>query len=180
MNQQSSWVDQQKVMIPKIRRILPGLIAKEIVGVQPMTLPQDLAILSSAMVIFKRAVVNADGVQFKFHPIIGRDCVTQLLAIKVSYFGKGHLGNPPEEISVGELFIDVNGLSETQVNTFIEEAISVLINRIDDLTIVESFNLKAGIKLLEETKQSFECAEKQENNMTSPQLSTTNEEEYSA
>lgn len=76
------------IWIPKIRRIMPGLIAQEIVGVQPMTLPKDLAILSSSMVIFTRTAVNVDGITFKFHPIICRDGTNDTLVIKVLVISK--------------------------------------------------------------------------------------------
>jgi len=155
---------------------LPGIIAQEIVGVQPMTLPKDLAILSSSMLVFKRTVINSDGVRFKFHPIIGKDGVVQILGIKVWYFLKEV---PGEEFDIGQMMVNIDDFTDTQANSFIEKAIEVLIERIDDLTIDENFNLKAGLKLLEEAKLDFECAEKQENNTTSPQSSTINVEEFS-
>lgn len=166
------------IVLPKIRRILPGLIAQEIVGVQPMTMPKDLAILSSSLLIFKRSVVNADGITFKFHPIICRDGTNDTLVIKVLVVSK-EVQDDETEICEA-LMVDIKSLSEGGANIFIEQAISALIDRIDDLTLGESFNNKAATKILEEAKQSFECAEKQENNTTSLQLSMTNEEEYSA
>ena len=142
---------------------MPSIIAQDIVGVQPMSMPQDLAILSLSMLVFKRSVINSDGVRFKFHPIIGRDGVNQILGIKVRYFLKE---TPGEDHEVGDMLIDIHKFSESQANSFIEEAISALISRIDDLTIGESFSLKAGLKILEEAKLVFECAEKQENSTT--------------
>ena len=152
------------IWIPKIRRILPGLIAQEIVGVQPMTLPKDLAILSSSMVIFTRTAVNVDGITFKFHPIICRDGTNDTLVIKVLVISK-EVQDDETEICEA-LYIDIKSLSEDETNIFIEKAIAALIGRIDDLTLEESFNSKAATKILEEAKQSFECAKKQENNTT--------------
>ena len=158
----------RNVVIPKIRKILPGLIAQDIVGVQPMVLPQDLAILSSAMVIYKRHATNSDGIRFRFDPMVGQDEINHFLDIKVSYFRESNFRSDHD---VGEMILSVKGYSEKEVEEFIKICLKELREQIDDLTICESFNIKAALKILEEKQQQLECTriKNQDDNTISPQ-----------
>jgi len=168
------------VLLPKIRRIMPSVIAQEIVSVQPMSLPKDLAILSSSVVIHKRNATNSDGVRFRFDPITGQDEINHFLMIKVSSFGENDWFKPYHD--VGQLVLNIKGYAEKSVEEFINLCLDELRDRIDDLTIGESFNLKGGLKILEEKQQWFECikVKNQKDSTTSPQSSMIKEGEFSA
>ena len=58
-----------KIYLPIIRKIVPQTIAQEIVGVQPMSLPDNvLSTLFKSSLVFSKFATNSDGYVFKFTP----------------------------------------------------------------------------------------------------------------
>lgn len=142
-----------KILLPKIRRIIPSVIAQDIVGVQPMVMPKDLSILSAQVLTYAQYATNSDGVIFRFYPVVGKDDNQCFVLIKVTFYES----TTGEYVDIIEMMIDVSMLNGVQVNDFIKSGIAKLIEQIDDLSISESFNTKTALKILEEEKSTFEC-----------------------
>ena len=142
-----------KITLPKIRRITPGVIAQEIVGVQPMSSPKDLSILSASILTYAQYATNSDGIIFRFYPVVGKDDNQCFALVKVTFYESA----TGEYVDIIEMMIDVSMLNGVQVNDFIKSGIAKLIEQIDDLSISESFNTEAALKILEEEKSTFEC-----------------------
>lgn len=138
--------------MPSIRRIVPGLIAQEIVGVQPMTVPKSLDIFSAMTIAFARYARNSDGVIFKLTPSMGKDEIKSIMIIKVAFYQQRY----DDYIDVCQLILDVSGFSEEHAKDLIQKSLIQMVEQIDDLTIEDSFNKTAAEKILETNKQTYQ------------------------
>lgn len=141
-----------KILMPSIRRIVPGLIAQEIVSVQPMAAPKSLDVFSIMTVAFARYARNSDGVIFRLTPSMGKDEVKRTMIIKVAFYQQRY----DDYTDVCQLILDISGLSEDQAKDWIKISLTQMDEQIDDLTIEDSFNKAAAEKILETIKQTYQ------------------------
>ena len=141
-----------KNLMPSIRRIVPGLIAQEIISVQPMAAPKSLDIFLAMTIAFARYSRNSDGVIFKLTPSMGKDEAKRTMIIKVAFYQQQY----DDYTDVCQLILDISGLSEDQAKDWIKISLIQIDEQIDDLTIEDSFNKAAAEKILETIKQTYQ------------------------
>ena len=139
---------------PAIRKLVPSLIAQEIVGVQPMSAP--VSNIFSAFPVFSEYPTNSDGVTFRITPSMGKDEEKQLAIFKIC-FRDGQ--NYYTEIC--SIVVDLSGMSEELGKEFISAGLAELHEQIDTLSIAEDFNKNQAARILEEQKYEIQCKSQQ-------------------
>jgi hypothetical protein len=140
---------------PALRRVVPKLIAQEIVGVQPMS-AAPISDIFRTFPIFSKYATNSDGVVFRFTPSMGKDEEKQLAIFKISF-----LDGQSYYTEVCNIVVDITGMSEDLGKTYVEAGMKELVDQIEELSIAESFNKNQAARILEEQKYEIQCKSQQ-------------------
>ena len=155
--------------LSKKRRIVPSLIAQEIVSVQPMSQP--IFDIFKAFPIFSKYATNSDGVIFRFTPSIGKDEEKQLAVFKISF-----IDWQSDYTEVCSIVVDITGMTDGVNEAFVEAGMKELVEQIEVLSIAESFNKIQAARILEEQKYKIQCKNRQNQEETSQPKFLTSEE----
>ena len=138
-----------KICLPIIRKIVPQTIAQEIVGVQPMSLPDNvLSTLFKSSLVFSKFATNSDGYVFKFTSKARESEIEKSIIINVTYLNEYH-----EYIEICDVCCVFDDCSEDDAKRIVEKSLIRFVEQIDDLTLQENFNKSAATLILKEEQQ---------------------------